>query len=284
MYDFIDVNRYAEISDLCIKEHRDAPKLHDLKNGSIIFCQDANAATSFLFPELKKTNKEFVLITVRDIEVSEQKTDLMPSNIIAWFGNNVTSCHEKVFGVPIGLPPLNVQFNRFDGVDGIAKRHILSDLIPKKPLYTPSKLAYIAHSNHTNPRRHVVNSIFKDKEWVTQSQSGARINYNSYIIGIKNHKYTISPEGAGIDCHRTWECLYLGNTPIVEKSRAMSFFSDLPIIQIDRFENLTETKLKSYTFPRMVCADGYSIKDAKSTEMLNFSFWESLINEVGTAK
>ena len=76
----------------------------------------------------------------------------------------------------------------------------------------------------------------------------------------------------------------MGNAPIVEKSRAMSFFSDLPIIQIDSFENLTETKLKSYTFPRMVYADGFSVKDEKSTEMLNFSFWESLIKGVGTAK
>ena len=41
---------------------------------------------------------------------------------------------------------------------------------------------------------------------------------------LSSYKFALSPEGNGIDCHRTWECLYLGVIPIVKKSVALSFF------------------------------------------------------------
>ena len=33
---------------------------------------------------------------------------------------------------------------------------------------------------------------------------------------VANSKYVISPPGNGIDCHRTWESLFLGSIPIVK--------------------------------------------------------------------
>lgn len=34
---------------------------------------------------------------------------------------------------------------------------------------------------------------------------------------VANSKYVISPPGNGIDCHRTWESLFLGSVPIVKR-------------------------------------------------------------------
>ena len=270
MYDFIDVNRYLEISDAYIKEPSDLIKLESIKNKSIVFCHDASVAESVLFPALKKVKEEIVLITVRDIEVSEQKTDKMPNNIIAWFGNNVTSFNKRVFGVPIGLPPINVSFNKFDGYSGIDKRRILLETIYNK-FKDSDNIAYMSHSNHTNRRRSEVFNFFSNKSWVRSEGGRARINYKTYIENVKKHKYTISPVGAGIDCHRTWESLYLGRTPIVEKSRAMSFFDCLPILFVDRFENLKEDNLTNLQ-PK-----------SKTLDALNFKYWEEKIKEQANA-
>ncbi len=60
---------------------------------------------------------------------------------------------------------------------------------------------------------------------------------------MSTHKFAISPEGNGIDCHRTWECLYLGVIPIVKKSVVLSYFSYLPILFVDNYDIITEEYL-----------------------------------------
>ena len=57
--------------------------------------------------------------------------------------------------------------------------------------------------------------------------------------------FVISPPGNGIDCHRIWECLYLGAIPVVKNNIAFSQFSHLPILWIDSWEEVTIPFLES---------------------------------------
>jgi len=61
-----------------------------------------------------------------------------------------------------------------------------------------------------------------------------------YLKALAGHRFVASPEGNGLDCHRTWEALYLGTIPIVLHSRAMEYFRDLglPILLIDNWPEL----------------------------------------------
>ena len=45
--------------------------------------------------------------------------------------------------------------------------------------------------------------------------------------------FVISPEGAGIDCHRTWEAILLGCVPVVKRNKLASLFNKLPVILVD---------------------------------------------------
>jgi len=40
-------------------------------------------------------------------------------------------------------------------------------------------------------------------------------DHGAYLDALSQHRYCICPEGNGSDCHRTWECLYLGVIPIM---------------------------------------------------------------------
>jgi len=60
---------------------------------------------------------------------------------------------------------------------------------------------------------------------------------------LSTYKFAISPQSNGIECHRTWECLYLGVIPIIEKSVPMSFFDKLPILFVNSYEEITEKYL-----------------------------------------
>ena len=51
-------------------------------------------------------------------------------------------------------------------------------------------------------------------------------------LKLSYYKFAICPEGNGVDCHRIWECIYLGVVPIIIDSIQMSFFKYLHIYWI----------------------------------------------------
>ena len=48
---------------------------------------------------------------------------------------------------------------------------------------------------------------------------------------LANH--LISPPGAGVDCHRTWEILMLNTVPIVTNTSLFQLYEVLPVIVVD---------------------------------------------------
>jgi hypothetical protein len=63
---------------------------------------------------------------------------------------------------------------------------------------------------------------------------------------ILRSKYVLSPPGNGPDCHRTWEALYLGSTPVVHrKSWAFSGHA-IPALVVDSWAEIGE-KIKTET-------------------------------------
>jgi hypothetical protein len=62
----------------------------------------------------------------------------------------------------------------------------------------------------------------------------------------RNRQYPLwlSPPGNGIDCHRTWEALYLHIIPIVWHSTLDSLYENLPIIIINDLNEINEEFLR----------------------------------------
>ena len=67
-----------------------------------------------------------------------------------------------------------------------------------------------------------------------------------FYFDIASHKFVISPRGNGVDCHRTWEALYLRTIPIVKKSIHMNEFSELPILFVNDWSELSYNVLKAF--------------------------------------
>jgi hypothetical protein len=56
---------------------------------------------------------------------------------------------------------------------------------------------------------------------------------------LLNSKLVLSPPGNGPDCHRTWEAIYLGAIPVVQRgSIASSLIAKLPVLELDRIEDV----------------------------------------------
>lgn len=54
-----------------------------------------------------------------------------------------------------------------------------------------------------------------------------------YFDDLRNSTFSLSPQGNGLDCHRTWEALYLGSVPVVlQGTLDPSLVSSLPILEV----------------------------------------------------
>ncbi|CAF1204085.1 unnamed protein product, partial [Didymodactylos carnosus] len=65
------------------------------------------------------------------------------------------------------------------------------------------------------------------------------MNLWSLYVHIARSKFVISPPGKGLDCHRTWETLYLGSIPIVLSTTIDSLFQRLPVVIVKNYEQIT---------------------------------------------
>jgi len=52
-------------------------------------------------------------------------------------------------------------------------------------------------------------------------------------------KYVLSPPGNGPDCHRTWEALYLGATPVVHRAHWPFQDYDIPVLTLESWPELS---------------------------------------------
>ena len=68
--------------------------------------------------------------------------------------------------------------------------------------------------------------------------------HGEFIEMMSEHEFVLSPPGnMDADCHRTWEALYLGCIPICKRMGATKFFTDLPILFVDDWREITPGRL-----------------------------------------
>lgn len=184
----------------------------------------------------------------------------LPPNVVALYGTNVELADRRALALPLGVRESKLRQLRFvrrnhtGGREGLLYGNfaITSVRRGKQGLVGPRRRAELAER-------------LRDVPWVRLDVfSGQRRGPGElldYYSQIASHRFTLSPEGFGVDTYRTWESLYLGSIPIVTRSTAMSPFTDLPILFIDDYDELSEGHLercwedmsrRSYDFSRLL--------------------------------
>jgi hypothetical protein len=82
-------------------------------------------------------------------------------------------------------------------------------------------------------------------------------------------QFVLSPHGAGLDCHRTWEALILGCIPIIKKSRIDDLFTDLPVITVNDWHEIDSGFIER--------ASAEMKKKIVNIEKLYMHYWKLLI-------
>jgi len=156
-------------------------------------------------PELlTKFKNPFILIAHNAdewIKNNQQIIHLLNSDkIVSYYSQNLCINHPKAKLLPIGLANSHWPHgNKETFINYMNKT------------YNKKEGIYFNFSISTAPwYRQECYNILKNKglKWVDNKP------YDEYLEELIKYKYAICPIGNGFDCHRTWECIYLGIIPI----------------------------------------------------------------------
>ena len=198
----------------------------NIKRGQVVFVK-----SDFLNLYFEKIHPlidcKYIIVTHNsDSEIFDEYID---SKIIRWYAQNANTRHSVVTPKPIGLENLhhhkNGQIALFDVYKNINNSKTNTILFGFNIYTNPleRQQAFDALSSHK--------SAVEIKKWHGPE---------SYLETLSKHKFVASPEGNGIDCHRTWEAMYLGVIPIVRRTVLSEYFYDLglPILLISNWNEV----------------------------------------------
>jgi len=224
------LNSFPGIKKYCKKiiyigEYND--NIEEIINNSKIFFTKIDWIDYFIYVIMPLIKNPFILVTHNgDYMSGEHNVILKNDLLIKWYGENMNVITDKTECLPIGLE--NQMWNRTN-----------FEIIDKFKSNAKTKFLYLNFNLNTNPtRKDIMNKLLSNNFKKNDNK-----NWNEYMEELSEYKFAISPQGNGVDCHRTWECLYLGVIPIVTKSCCMSFFEELPILFVDNYDCINESYL-----------------------------------------
>ncbi len=227
--------------------------LDRLTSGSSIYVS-TDALVKFSIQKLPLLDRPFVLVTgdsdtpvtnnfINDTHIQEI---LNHEHLLAWHAQNCLIDHPKITRLPIGLDyhtmwehPGHWGLKRQSPV---AQENALLTILRKSLPFQNRLLGGYCNWHFAINRGdrleckqkiHPLVSYFEPhptsriSTWQRQSQL----------------MFVVSPEGAGVDCHRTWEALLLGCIPVVKRNGLTPLFADLPVVTLDDWSEFTKENL-----------------------------------------
>lgn len=148
-----------------------------------------------------------------------------------WFAQNVDVKHPRIFSLPIGL----------ENSEWFPELNKLNTILEYKEKYTGIKdIICVAEFNpRTHNRRLEVFKYYNDQDWCVTNPTVNGLSFDLYVENMVRSYFCISPRGNGIDTHRTWEAMYCGCIPIVERCINTDFYNDFPMLIVEDLTKIT---------------------------------------------
>jgi hypothetical protein len=251
-------NKFLFIDDF-IQSGENRAAIFQAQSSAVIFVH-THLLDTFLDHILPLLVEPFVLLChASDDSPSEQaKEKLSDARILHLFAQNLNFRHPKASRLPIGIAN-----EMFPHGDYRTLRH-WAEARPLKKLLTSARF-----SLETQHERYAVKAALEEAGIKVY---GEKVSHNLYISEIAASLFTISPPGNGLDCHRTWEAIYLDSIPVVRDHLFDHFFPSLPAIPIEAWTDVSPSFLRERLFQ-------ISQPSLRNYGPATISYWHSRINE-----
>jgi hypothetical protein len=178
------------------------------------------------FPEMK-----FIIFTnLEDTPIDDYIFDLIPNNVLSIVAVNAISHGKKVIPSPYGI-------QRKMHLNDIRDEYL--KLVMKNTYsHHAKKLLYVSYNEKSHTDREGTKQIFMNREWA--SVDNQRVNYDEFLLGLRNHQFVLCPRGNAIDCHRNWEVLYMRRVPIMKRHPYLEeLYKNWPVLFVDNYSEVT---------------------------------------------
>ncbi len=182
---------------------------------------------------------------------------LESDNLVCWFtqNNDGTDTTGKVSGIPIGLDFHTISNRRKWGhwpATPSEQEAELVQLLGRMPKTADREPLVHAdfhfnkhkHNSRSETRHDVQTALGKNPLIVFQQQKVRRIELWREKT---RYRFVVSPHGNGLDCHRTWESLVLGNIVIVKSSSLDPLYEKLPVVIVQDWREIDQANLARWT-------------------------------------
>jgi hypothetical protein len=169
--------------------------------------------------------------------------------LIVWFSQNLTfspKVFPKLRHLPIGMDYHTVANNdMYWGPRSSPKiqENLLMAISSKaRPLSERRPKAYTTFhfAIHRGSRQQAYEQIPKDLVHYEPEPVSRMVSWKNQI----EYAFVVSPEGEGMDCHRTWEALCLGCIPIVISTPLNDMFEGLPVLIVQSWSDINDELLR----------------------------------------
>lgn len=189
--------------------------------------------TDFLFEFIREvlpniTNKFFLYSHNSDECVDGRYSEIFDNEyLLTWFAQNVNIINDKVKSIPIGIANRRWPHGNIE---------ILEKVINENNTKTDIVYCNIDINTNIAERSNCLEEIYP-------IQNSNKVSFEEYLRIISKTYFIISPNGNGVDCHKTWESMYLKSIPIVTNSINISHYKEYPILIIDKWSDLKDIEL-----------------------------------------
>ncbi len=235
----------------------DSAAYADIRDGDLVWVR-LIALPQFVREVLPHVRARFGLVTGDEdwgipSGFDEARRVLDSDRVVCWFTQNYdgTDASGKVSGIPIGLDFHTIANGRKWGhwpAPPAEQEAELRELVRRMPPTAERRLRVHAdfHFNH-----------HKKQRWGDSRREVQRVLEDNPLVDFQRRKvrrielweaktayaFVASPHGNGLDCHRTWESLVLGNIPIVKRSSLDPLYEGLPVVIVDDWREITASSL-----------------------------------------
>lgn len=271
----------------------DARDFERVKDGDLVWTR-LIALPQFLREALPRIQARFGLVTGdEDWSIPGSfagSAELLDSpKLVHWFSQNVDASghHSKLQPLPIGLDFHTISNGPRWGEAQATPAQQEAQLDALRQSMPPSEERLLSAHADFHFNKH------KQQDWGDNRDSVQRaLEGNPNVVFQKNklrrsqlwrektrYAFVVSPHGNGLDCHRTWESLVLGNIVIVKRSSLDPLYEGLPVVIVDDWREISADNLK-----RWHAEHAPAFRRPEVTERLTNRYWIERARRMVTAQ
>lgn len=198
-------------------------------------------------------------------------------NIIHFFMENLVISHPKITHLPIGLDYHTLSKGSMEWgqqITPLQQENMIENInrtsLPfwEREIKAYSNFHFRMDTKYAGDRLEAINEVPRELVYYEPVFVGRIDTWNKQ----RTFAFVLSPHGNGLDCHRTWEALVLGCIPIVKTSPIDPLYTDLPVLIVENWRDVTAELLEK-------TVNEFKTREFKM-EKLTLKYWNDKFREM----